>query len=365
MDMSPDQAAALTKVRAWLARPGQQQIFRLFGYAGTGKTTLARTLADDRPATAFGAFTGKAAAVMRAKGCEEATTIHGLIYRRLADDVSRRPIFVLNDDGPAARASLIIIDECSMVDARLGQDLLSFRRPILVLGDPAQLPPIEGKGYFTKATPDVLLTRIHRQAVGNPVLDLAGRVRAGGGRLREGEHGTSRVIPVRALDLETVLGADQILVGLNDTRNSVNARVRELLGHRGLLPVRGDKLVCLRNDHQRGFLNGEIWFVEAVFAPEVADVVRLAIRPEAGTGTQTVDVPRCLFEGGSYTPTPAQRREVAEFTYGYALTVHKAQGSQWDTVLLFDESAAFGDDAIRFLYTGLTRAAERVTVVLP
>ena len=364
MEFSSEQIAALARVRAWLADPDRQPVFRLFGYAGTGKTTLARALAADHPATAFGAFTGKAAAVMRAKGCDEATTIHGLIYRRVADDVSHRPIFVRNDDGPAARATLIIIDECSMVDARLGHDLLSFRRPVLVLGDPEQLPPIEGAGFFTAAKPDILLTEVHRQSAGSPVLDLASRVRAGA-RLHVGQHGDSRVIQSRALDLDTVLGADQILVGRNETRVSTNARVRELLGRHGVLPVKGDKLVCLRNNHQRGFLNGDIWFVDAVLEPEAADVVRLAIRPETIHETEIVDVHCSHFSGGRYSPTPAQRRELADFTYGYALTVHKAQGSQWASVLLFDESEMFRNDARRHLYTGLTRAAERITVVLP
>ena len=107
---------------------------------------------------AFAAFTGKAALVMRSKGCAGATTIHALIYRAVDDD-DGAPNFKLNHDGPASRAGLIVIDECSMVDAELGRDLLSFGKPILVLGDPAQLPPVKGGGFFTDAEPDVMLTR--------------------------------------------------------------------------------------------------------------------------------------------------------------------------------------------------------------
>ena len=128
-------------------------MFRLFGYAGVGKTTLARHVAEAAAGeTAFAAFTGKAAMVMRAHGCSGATTIHALIYRA-SEGVDGAPTFTLNEDGPASRASLIVIDECSMVDAELARDLLSFGKPILVLGDPFQLPPVKGGGYFTDRRP--------------------------------------------------------------------------------------------------------------------------------------------------------------------------------------------------------------------
>ena len=127
---TPHQDAALKAVAAWLkAKPGQgatPQTFRLFGYAGTGKTTLARHLAEAVDGKVlYAAFTGKAALVMRSKGCERASTIHSLIYktRESGEEV---PSFDLWDDAPASKAALIVIDECSMVDAELGRDLMSF-----------------------------------------------------------------------------------------------------------------------------------------------------------------------------------------------------------------------------------------------
>ena len=122
-------------------RSGTPPLFRLFGYAGTGKTTLARHLAAGIDGEVkFAAFTGKAALVMRGKGCSGASTIHSLIYRA-RESGEETPTFELWDDAPASRAKLIVIDECSMVDAELGRDLMSFGVPVLVLGDPAQLPP--------------------------------------------------------------------------------------------------------------------------------------------------------------------------------------------------------------------------------
>src|SRR5262245_40681099 len=179
---TPHQEKALDAVGDWLrAKPGANgtpQVFRLFGYAGTGKTTLARHIADAADGEVkFAAFTGKAASVMRGKGCRGASTIHGLIYRA-RESGEEIPSFDLWDDAPASKAELIIIDECSMVDAELGRDLLSFGVPVLVLGDPAQLTPIQGGGFFTEAEPDAMLTEVHRQAQDDPIVRLSMDIRA-------------------------------------------------------------------------------------------------------------------------------------------------------------------------------------------
>src|SRR5439155_24322363 len=115
---------------------------------------------------------------MRSKGCERASTIHSLIYktRESGEEV---PSFDLWDDAPASKAALIVVDECSMVDAELGRDLMSFGVPLLVLGDPAQLPPIQGGGFFTEAEPDAMLTVVHRQGEDNAIIPAAMAVGAG------------------------------------------------------------------------------------------------------------------------------------------------------------------------------------------
>src|SRR5438270_1704737 len=194
---SSEQDAALKSVSEWLkARPGERNtplVFRLFGYAGTGKTTLARHIAESVDGKVlFAAFTGKAALVMRSKGCERASTIHSLIYktRESGEEV---PSFDLWDDAPASKAALIVIDECSMVDAELGRDLMSFGVPLLVLGDPAQLPPIQGGGFFTEAEPDAMLTEVHRQAQDDPIVRLSMEIRAGR-ELELGQYGETQVV---------------------------------------------------------------------------------------------------------------------------------------------------------------------------
>jgi exodeoxyribonuclease-5 len=363
MEWSPQQDEALTRVHQWL-KHGSPQIFRLFGYAGTGKTTLARHFAEGIDGdVAFGAFTGKAAHVLRQKGCTDAATIHSLIYRPQAVE-TEEPSFVINREAAAAKADLIVIDECSMVDEELGRDLLSFGTPVLVLGDPAQLPPVKGGGFFTDHEPDVLLTEVHRQARDNPIIRMSMTIREGG-ELDFGEQGDSRVIRRRDIDATAVLKTDQVLVGTNKTRRGFNKRIRELMGFRDPYPAAGEKLVCLRNDKKKGLLNGGIWTVKALREPQKG-FIRLEVLPEDEGRRKGVKVKvlREFFEGGEEALPWLIRRESDEFDYGYAMTVHKAQGSQWDDFVLFDESWAFRDHKARWLYTGITRAARRVTVVV-
>jgi len=363
MIWTPQQEQALCSVANWL-KAGEPQIFRLFGYAGTGKTTLVKKIAEDTEGlVVFAALTGKAALIMRSKGCRGARTIHSLIYRA-RESVSQEPSFILNQDSDVSNARLVIVDECSMVDAELGRDLLSFGKPVLVLGDPAQLPPVRGGGYFTDGSPDIMLTEVHRQAADNPIVKLSMLVRAGGG-LEIGSFGQSQVMRRRDFDAGLVWSADQLLVGLNRTRRSYNKRMRELLGHDDVFPRSGDKLVCLKNNKTKGLLNGGIWIVRSIGKTRQKKIA-LNVVPDDDQATR----PRCIavlpefFQGLEETLDPAIRRHSDEFDYGYALTVHKAQGSQWDHVVLFDESFAFREHRNRWLYTGITRAAQRLTIVV-
>ena len=368
MEWSEQQDSALRAVDDWIKR-GDEPIFRLFGYAGTGKTTLAKHLAEGVDGTVlFGAFTGKAAQVLRQKGCNGASTIHAMIYRPDTRDEeeedSEIPAFVINRDSPAHDAELIIIDECSMVDEMLGSDLLSFGKPVLVLGDPAQLPPVSGGGYFTSDEPDIMLTEIHRQARDNPIIRIAQDVREGEA-LDYGDFDTVRVIGRKQLETEKVLEADQVLVGRNVTRQRYNQRLRELKDFDSPYPQVGDKLVCLKNNHQKGLLNGGIWMVDKVTS-RTGKEIKMRVSPEVGhelSGRVALKVHKALFEEHDGELPWSVRKNGDAFDYGYALTVHKAQGSQWDDVMLFDESWAFREHRQRWLYTGITRAAERLTIV--
>ena len=361
MKWSPQQDDALVAVERW-RKAGGQQVFRLFGYAGAGKTTLARHIAENAGGeVAFAAFTGKAAHVMRQKGCSGATTIHSLIYRPShAEEDEGEPSFTIRHDAPAADADLIVIDECSMVDEDLGRDLLSFGKPVLVLGDPAQLPPVKGGGFFTEGDPDFMLTEIHRQAADSPIIRLSMAIRENGAFDEQSEE--CRVISRKDIQTGEIMAADQVLVGANRTRKRYNDRLRELHGHTDGTPEPGEKLVCLRNNKKKGLLNGGLWTVKQRMSPR-GGRVRFSVTPEEGGKAVNVTVPRQFFTDGPESVPWTQKKGADEFDYGYALTVHKAQGSQWDNVVLFDESFMFREHGARWLYTGVTRAAERLILV--
>lgn len=395
MEFSSQQETALKGIDQWL-RDGRTQLFRLWGFAGSGKSTIAHHVAQGRDVR-FAAFTGKAATVMRSKGCAGATTIHSMIYKthgrtrewldRLENDFTREqhstapsdgrlrvlahqirkaqadlkgPSFSLNEEAFAeGRPALICIDECSMVDERIGTDLLSFKIPVLVIGDPAQLPPVKGAGFFTNTEPDVLLTEIHRQAEGNPIIELATIVRKGG-RPRDGHYGNSYVGPRSGIAAEDYEAADQILIGKNATRKAWNTAMRERLGHKSLLPSPGEKVVCLRNNHDNGLMNGSVWIVESVTDCPKDDTFRITVRDEENTVIET-EAHKGFFLG-QYEPDWQERQRADEFDFAYAMTVHKFQGSQANKVIYFDEwpiAATYQ----QHMYTGITRAAESIAVV--
>lgn len=362
--MSGQQIAALDHVSRWLAKDAKRKkVFRLFGYAGTGKTTIAKHLAGDLNVV-YAAYTGKAAMMMQRNGCEGASTIHRLIYEPVKE-ADGTVSFRLDPDSAAADADLIVLDECSMVDKQLARDLLSFRKPILALGDPAQLPPVDGEGFFTKAEPDAMLTEIHRQAKDSPILRLATDIREGK-PLAYGTYGTSRVVPYDSLNLEEIMAADQLLVGRNVMRSYYNREFRTALGRSGDLPEIGDRLACQRNDHGLGIFNGGMFNVvsEPVKA-RFSDTLLLELRsldfPERENCH--VRVRPEYFSGEEDRLKPADEKNTQKFRYGYALTVHKAQGSQWGNVIVNDEHFFFKKHARNWLYTAVTRASESVTLM--
>lgn len=401
MIWSPQQETALARVADWLHMGGGRPFFLLDGWAGTGKTELAKHLAEGvKGQVFFASFTGKATSVLRQRGCPNATTIHSLIYcpadksrKHLRDlekyretvlrmepgeikdrelssveanikaemDNLKRPGFTLNAESHLRNAALLIVDEYSMVDDQMGADIISFGVPVLCLGDREQLPPVFGLGYFTRFDADLQLTEIHRQAKDNPIIRMATDVREGRG-LAYGDYGSSAV--VRSLEPEQVLEADQILVGRNLTRFASNKRVRELRGKQQMspYPLAGERLVCLRNNHDIGLLNGAIYTAKED-AVDVDAFINIKVEPVEGGDTIFVSTHREHYLGRGKEISIWDRRDAEEFDFGMAMTVHKFQGSQDKKIVLFDESSAFGKDARKHLYTGLTRAQEWVKVV--
>lgn len=359
--LSQQQDAACAAVLDWFTLQ-HEQVFRLFGYAGTGKTSIAKILAQairekSGKAVVFAAFTGKAASVLRDKGCHGASTIHSLIYKPV--QVGSKVTFMLaGEDLRSKRVAMVIIDECSMVGEELGRDLESFRVPILVLGDPAQLPPVGGGGHFTNHEPHVLLTEIHRQKEGCGILDIATAVRMGQ-PLPLGTYSESAIRPLSDLHRIDPFEFDQVIVGKNATRRSWNAKMRARLGRTSALPVPGDRLICLRNNRSAGIMNGEqVTVVEAKEGPD--GNLHVTFDHDGDVKSRWVSTHYLLGNEGD---APWSGDELLFFDYGYAITCHKSQGSQFRRVLVIDESRVFRESAARWLYTATTRASEHVTVV--
>jgi len=373
MKWSPQQDAALKTIKRWARDRSAPKIMRVFGFAGTGKTTMAKEIANSIDGDVlYMTFTGKAALVLRKKGCTGASTIHSAIYKVHEDNDTGETEFVLNPDSPVAGAALIVVDEVSMVGEDLGRDLMSFGTKVLVLGDPFQLPPISGEGFFTAHEPNVMLTEIHRQAQDNPIIRMSMDIREGRG-LATGKYGDSLVVrrgDMSKDELRTmVLAADQLLCGRNNTRQTFNRRVRELKGIAGTpeawMPTKGDRLVCLKNNRTKGLLNGGLWTVKSVLIKGKKFAMNVASLDDPDTIIPVdVETPFPYFLGTEKEMDWRLRKKADEFCHGYALTVHKSQGSAWDNVLLFDESSVFRENAAKHLYTGVTRAAEKVTVVI-
>ncbi|QYX57993.1 AAA family ATPase [Roseovarius sp. SCSIO 43702] len=422
--LSEMQSRAIAAIRDWYEnRRQEQQVFRVFGYAGTGKTTTtaqaieALGLAPMTPGAPggvlFGAFTGKAALVMTRKGTP-AQTIHSLIYRvseatpeeieRVTDDLAalrrelprmgpaerdfamtriaqleirlediHQPKFLINEQSILRDADLLVLDEVSMVGEDLGRDLLAFGKPILVLGDPGQLPPVKGAGFFTEAEPDVMLTEVHRQAEDSAILRLATLARQGA-PIPMGAH-DDHVWKMSRHEVgpAQMLRGGQVLCGTNATRRWLNTAMKRAAGFEADYPTgHGEKIICLKNRHDLGLINGMFLTLSDVRQdPDDAFAFSAMVETEDG---ETVAGRQSLWRGEyadhvAYDPERGRRewqikRGLIESSWGYAITCHKAQGSQWENVVVFDDG--FGRSAAdrnRWLYTAIARA-ERGLVIL-
>lgn len=409
--LTADQQEAAALIEAWYHHLNTQ-IFVLCGYAGTGKTFLvdyvvrALGLVAGESA-AFVAPTGKAASVLIQSGVP-ATTVHSLIYTREEDIevdengevISEQFLRFVKKESIDSKIKLIVLDETSMVSDDVLRDLLSFGVKCLCCGDPAQLPPVGGSNTLL-STPVITLKEIVRQERDNPIVRLAARVRAGE-RPAYGEDGCVSVIPRRALDADArralFTQADQIIVGTNRTRAMINREVRAIRGISPdrVLPQDGEKIICTLNDWSKpldekgtfhlvnGIIGrcyrvreqldglGQLDFQPDFLAERVEDLpfdTGVFVRGQYyhGYGNRA-----CLLTNGILVHENNRemlrrfkvRREdtVCRFEFAYAVTCHKAQGSEYDFVVVIDESGYF-EDGKEWLYTAVTRAKKRLVIV--
>lgn len=355
------------------------------GPAGSGKSTVISYIIDalniSEDEVAFAALTGKAARVLREKGCANAMTLHKLLYipQKIqdTDDVEFIPREYLEYD-----PKLIVVDEASMVSKEIFYLLLKHRVHIIFLGDNFQLPAI-GDNANILDHPHVVLTEITRQALDSPIIRLSMDIRDGK-LLTYGGEKEARIIPRKNVSSKLLLGADIVLSGKNETRRWLNNEIRKLKWgeqfHEG--PLEGDKLICLRNYYkhvdetgEEPLLNGSIGTISKLHTKDTQ-----LLKPKLTA--EFVDDLGNVFKKGTFnidyqlltTGVPTVNNDnfkefykvqrPLEFDYGYCVTCHKYQGSQADKVLVFAEQMGDRDYYYKWLYTGLTRAVKQCIIVL-
>ena len=400
--LNADQSQADKKIKDWFFN-GTRQVFVLTGYAGTGKTSLLKhTVLEslglvDGESAAFVTPTGKAATVLIKKGVT-ACTVHRLIYQSQTIEqevevngkkVKVERLIFRRRDSIDKSIKLIVLDEASMVSDDMLLDILNFGVKVLLCGDNAQLPPVEGFNTYLK-NPDYTLTQIVRQQEDNPIIRLSQLAREGK-FVPYGSYGDKAFVLngrrfTGAQRARLLNKAEQIICGLNSTRVKINDEVRAIRGYEGLLPQNGEKLICTYNNWEQ-YIDGEMRF------NLVNGIIGTAIDPfydtEQGMGfTQfkpdflDENCPEALpfdigiFENGRFRYKHgdyfAKFNEDGEaigaftlnrFEYGYCISCHKSQGSEFNSAIVFDESYAFREDSPRWLYTAITRAKEKLIII--
>lgn len=319
------------------------------GYAGTGKTTIIRSIIDTYGTRdlVVCAPTGKAAHVLRSKGVE-ACTLHSLIYTPRGVDAEGKVVFGRNRN-PMPRVA--IVDEASMLSVQLVRDLEAVVKHVLYVGDHGQLEPI-GDDPGLMSAPDIRLESIHRQAEGSPIIGFAHHVRRGYeprtfGDAARVQHGWS----------SDLVDFDVVIVGFNESRRKVNAWMREQRGFAGRLPELGEQIICLRNSTDYEVWNGMTATVKTIDQGRH----RMTVDTDDGVRANVLFDPE---QFGAAATKPYVKRSPNQpvatlWDFGYAVTCHKYQGSETPRVAVVDEVASTWSGE-RWRYTASTRASQEL-----
>ena len=364
------------------------------GYAGTGKSTLVKFaiaalgVREDR--VAYATFTGKAAEVLRKKGNTGACTLHKLLYDHFpkpGGGFIRKPKTSLDYD-------VVVVDEVSMAPKSMIDMLLSHRAYVIFLGDPFQLPQInKDESHDILENAHIFLDEVMRQAAESEIIQISMKIRNGESiDFMKGKEVI--IIPKSELVEGHLTWADQILCGTNATRENINRQMREIYGFSGL-PQDGEKMICLRNywddcaDNGDALVNGTTGILRNPFETfrmipnyipinnHRMDVIQGDFVTSDGSTFNSVEMDKkflidgvkCITDGKILFRLGKLKNKIGdivprEFAFGYAITTHKAQGSEWDKVLVIEEKFPFPkEEHARWLYTAVTRASEKLVLV--
>lgn len=385
MQLSKDQEQVATLVFKWLKEGCNPKYITLGGYAGTGKSTLIAyiknqldTASKEKIKVGFCSYTGRAVQNLKNKLAETKSlssrdtisTIHGLIYKPIENEHGVITRWLKKEQ---IDVQLIIVDEASMIDEYIWNDLISYDVPIIAVGDHGQLPPIRG-AFNLMQKPLLKLEEIHRQEKGNPIIEVSIHARKEG--VIPGKKFGPGVVKYTPEDfsfseismelLENYKTDTLVLCGYNTTRNKINQFIRYSLGFETPAPQSGDRVICLRNNHKKGIYNGmlgtikrikllnEQWYDAEILMDDTETLYHDKIyAPQFGSPDPI-----------NFTKDRIKAGDGDLFDFGYALTVHKAQGSQAKKVVLFEERFTKMDEGQwkRWLYTAVTRAEEELYI---
>ncbi len=387
--LSPDQKKVLSNLTDWLSQSKSNYI-TVGGYAGTGKTTLISLLRklihhhQPKKSVAFACFTGKASQVLKNKLLQNQAvypkdfcgTIHSLMYTPSVDKEGRISGWHKNKK---LKQDLIIIDEASMVTSDIWQDLLDYGVPIIAVGDHGQLPPI-GDKFNLMQSPKLTLEHIHRQAQDSPIIQVATLARTTGKIPQKSfssnikkitpNHPDANDIFENFFSSSTKAQNTLVLCATNNTRIKLNQQIRNKRGFDHPEPQIGETLICLKNnyDNKDGpIYNGMSGVVQNI-SPYSDHWFEAKIHFPDENRTYQGQISRYQFNQSGYLDTVPglHYSKIGDrFDFGYAITVHKAQGSQAETVILFEQRNRYqsDDEWSRWLYTAVTRAQENLYII--
>ena len=316
-------------------------------------------------------------------------TLHRLLY----DSVPRPGGGFTRIPKKSLDYTVVVVDEVSMAPKSMMDKLFSHNVYVICLGDPFQLPTIDkDEDNHLLDKPHVFLDEIMRQATESGIIRLTMAIRDQRPLIYE-KNDQVQIYPASALNSGMLDWADQVLVATNLQRHSMNDFMRQQRGF-GPEPADGDKVICLRNYWEQGnFTNGDPLVNGSIgtlhnprpdqirvplyaYDKGIINTLTAEFVTDLGEDFGTIDMDPRIMKGGEselewrdkYRLNKLKPRigDVVpkEFTYGYAITCHKAQGSEWDKVLVLEEKFPFDKvEHARWLYTAATRAAEKLVVV--
>lgn len=358
-DFTSDQEQAINNVKKWF-NEAKNGYYTIGGYAGTGKSFIIpyiiQELGLEESQVAIAAFTGKASLILTKKRLN-ATTIHRLLYYPEVHKVKNGEDVVTWKKKHCLDKSLklIIIDEASMVSENIHNDLMSYNKKILYIGDCFQLPPINSDfSLMNEGKINCKLNQICRQVEGNNIIQISLNIRKNI-PIHIGDYGSIKKIGISNVSYKDFLEYDQIICGTNKNRMTINQIIRKLKGFSDIINI-NEKIIVNLNNYQLGVINGQQIYIQKYKLNQHSILIKY--KDDIENDITENELSYCNFKLEYDEKEKSKKRIYGD--YGYCITAHKAQGSEWDKVVVYDDGFGFDEVRRRWIYTAITRGKKEV-----